>query len=520
LVKTAPKTSAADAKRTAKDVLAPATKSAPAPAPTPKDGDVGSSISDAAGGIGDWFGKNRSWIIPALSGVGAMASSPSRYLSAAMLQGLGAGAQAWSKEQKDQADLGREQSETKGVDARTAVSRADEQRQLIENSGGVLKEMTGADGHPITGAWAFDPVAKDLKLVPYMELLNGGPSAKGRRLATAGEVAAFSGSSIKDTPAAGANNPKIYAPGGVQAGTGAPGQVITGAPAGRPGDVPISGAPVPAPPAKPYDPSVVARPHYDNTLDDDDKKQLAQENAFAATGARKAVGEAIYKDAIEGGNNADTVLKPLKTMGSATATGLGLTGAEGPGIGENWKAPFVKTMHEIAHSLGISDPNFGAGATSREILEKSQVWLGSMAAREGGQKANAALQAFMAALPNMGLTKPAMAELTAGVFSQNQRERDRAAHAGVWRDSKGPEGYGGTFTHFDDSYRRHYSQERQGAEQHQIAALLLKAPKVMEAIMSGRLSQDEAQKLISQTTDANGKVVPTGYSPSLVRYFY
>jgi hypothetical protein len=247
---------------------------------------------------------------------------------------------------------------------------------------------------------------------------------------------------------------------------------------------------------------------------------LAQENAYAATGARKAVGEAIYKDAIEGGNNADTVLKPLKTMGAATATGLGLTGAEGPGIGESWKAPFVKTMHEIAHSLGIADPNFGAGATSREILEKSQVWLGSMAAKEGGQKANAALQAFMAALPNMGLTKPAMAELTAGVFSQNQRERDRAAHAGVWRDSKGPEGYGGTFTHFDDSYRRHYSQERQGAEQHQIAALLLKAPKVMEAIMSGRLSQQEAEKLISQTTDASGKVVPTGYSPSLVRYFY
>ena len=40
----------------------------------------------------DWFGRNESWIMPLVTGLGTMASSPSRYLGSAVLQGLmGAG---------------------------------------------------------------------------------------------------------------------------------------------------------------------------------------------------------------------------------------------------------------------------------------------------------------------------------------------------------------------------------------------------------------------------------------------
>ncbi len=39
-----------------------------------------------------WFSRNKEWIVPILSGAGAMASSNSRYLGSALLQGLGAGA--------------------------------------------------------------------------------------------------------------------------------------------------------------------------------------------------------------------------------------------------------------------------------------------------------------------------------------------------------------------------------------------------------------------------------------------
>jgi hypothetical protein len=44
--------------------------------------------------------RNRDWLIPLLSGVGTMASSPSRYLGAAILQGVGAAAQAYEPTQQ------------------------------------------------------------------------------------------------------------------------------------------------------------------------------------------------------------------------------------------------------------------------------------------------------------------------------------------------------------------------------------------------------------------------------------
>jgi hypothetical protein len=41
-----------------------------------------------------WFTRNKEWLVPILAGAGAMASSNSRYLGSALLQGLGAGATA------------------------------------------------------------------------------------------------------------------------------------------------------------------------------------------------------------------------------------------------------------------------------------------------------------------------------------------------------------------------------------------------------------------------------------------
>jgi hypothetical protein len=51
------------------------------------------------------FLTSRDFVIPLLTGLGTMASSPSRYLGAAILQGLGGGAQAFANLQKQQADI-------------------------------------------------------------------------------------------------------------------------------------------------------------------------------------------------------------------------------------------------------------------------------------------------------------------------------------------------------------------------------------------------------------------------------
>jgi hypothetical protein len=69
----------------------------------PQGGGLG-AVGDAFGGIGDWLSSNQNWLIPVAKGLAGMASSNSRYLGSAILQGLGAGAQSYSDQQLRQID--------------------------------------------------------------------------------------------------------------------------------------------------------------------------------------------------------------------------------------------------------------------------------------------------------------------------------------------------------------------------------------------------------------------------------
>ena len=51
-----------------------------------------------------WFSRNQDWLVPLLKGVGTMAASPSRYLGAAALQGVGAAAGAYENTQQNLLD--------------------------------------------------------------------------------------------------------------------------------------------------------------------------------------------------------------------------------------------------------------------------------------------------------------------------------------------------------------------------------------------------------------------------------
>jgi len=72
-------------------------------------GPQGGGLAPAGGFLdqaGDFFTKHQNAIVPILTGLATMASSPSRYLGAAILQGLGGGAQAYENLQKQQAEYG------------------------------------------------------------------------------------------------------------------------------------------------------------------------------------------------------------------------------------------------------------------------------------------------------------------------------------------------------------------------------------------------------------------------------
>ena len=64
---------------------------------------------------------SESFLVPLLTGLGAMASSPSRYLGSAILQGLGAGATAYENVQTKAAERARTEAETQRLQQQTAV---------------------------------------------------------------------------------------------------------------------------------------------------------------------------------------------------------------------------------------------------------------------------------------------------------------------------------------------------------------------------------------------------------------
>jgi hypothetical protein len=64
-------------------------------------GDIGS----AADSVGNWYDRNQNWLVPLATGLGTMASSPSRFLGAAILQGIGGAAQASQRQQLQQSQI-------------------------------------------------------------------------------------------------------------------------------------------------------------------------------------------------------------------------------------------------------------------------------------------------------------------------------------------------------------------------------------------------------------------------------
>jgi hypothetical protein len=80
----------------------------------------------------DWMQRNQSWFVPALAGLAGMASSPSRYLGSAVLQGLGTAAETYGGMQArfEEQQRAREQTGIQAQQAATAERRVDVEESL------------------------------------------------------------------------------------------------------------------------------------------------------------------------------------------------------------------------------------------------------------------------------------------------------------------------------------------------------------------------------------------------------
>jgi len=121
--------------------LAAATSPVTPPAAPPQGGVVGPSgtvtqqTPEGPGAFdkGGWMERNQSWLVPLLSGIGGMASSNSRYLGSALLQGLGAGAQAYEGVQGQMAQRAQTEAQTTAIPQRMAIETRAQDLNLLQS---------------------------------------------------------------------------------------------------------------------------------------------------------------------------------------------------------------------------------------------------------------------------------------------------------------------------------------------------------------------------------------------------
>jgi hypothetical protein len=193
---------------------------------------------------GNWFGQNQNWMIPLLTGLGTMASSNSRYLGSAVLQGLGGGAQAYGKQQADQANIQNVAAHTAYTNAQQGNLDQDTANRMIDNQ---RKAMTSTFGTMGQVYWTRDEKTGAMQPIPvgqYEEMQRKGTAPQ---FVSPPQVGTANTGASPGVPAV---NPPVMGPNGQQVFSGhpvAPGAVAPGG-AGAPAPVPaVAGAGTPAP---------------------------------------------------------------------------------------------------------------------------------------------------------------------------------------------------------------------------------------------------------------------------------
>jgi hypothetical protein len=220
-------------------------------------------------GEGNWMQRNQDWFVPILSGLGAMASSPSRYLGSALLQGVAGGAQQYAAMQNkaEEQQLARGTLEVSQEQARTAATREetasqqaalqvlnnfDQRYRRIVRPDGSIAFIDQTGGAPLTAeqhaqqrATLFNALMTGSRSARAMSDAQARPTAEGTVAApAAGQAAPAGGTTPQAAPAGGGNQPAV---------TSGASPIVA-----RPAAAPTAGAN--APPAATGTPDVSAAP--------------------------------------------------------------------------------------------------------------------------------------------------------------------------------------------------------------------------------------------------------------------
>ena len=359
-------------------------------------------------GLGGLMKSEKFWI-PLLSGLGAMAASPSRYLGSAILTGLGGGAQAYSDLQKQQSGLESQQALTQKTYADISRENYNDKNrtiQIIDPKTGKWTSMLYAEylmkyGHLPPEQRPRSDVRPEASIPPVRDTLP--PPAK-------------TDTTIETTP------------------------LVPPAPVVKPLVV-ESGTP--EPPAKPPAAPAVepAKPSGGMFSASDSEVEEGRKFAFN----RMAMGSTspepdLYGTQVNVARDASKqqqLLIPLtKELAAAPDSGLLEPG------------PLQKYMESVVAFANNAGRMFGApeAFTSKDLQDKSsvqevvrklKVQLQGKQATDAQQHTLAALQTFGEGIPGTLNSKKAVAEMIPQLLTANQRELDRNAFFADYRRRAG-----------------------------------------------------------------------------------
>lgn len=354
--------------------------------------------------MGDFL-TSKDFVIPLLTGLGTMASSPSRYLGAAILQGLGGGAQAYAQLQKQQADIGQTLASTGETQMGTEAKR----QEMVTASFNVQP-----DGRATITYRRPDGTVDIMEAVKYFSL----PYDQRPRLDPVSEAKLQEYAAKSGLGAAGAG-PSPAPAGGLAGGKPA----VTGPTVQAPTVPELSGINVNA-----------------------DHVRQMQERARDLEGQGNAVISAQPgAKTFEYQTNLATAAQAQKPQMMSFASSLAAL-PRGQNILTSGKQqevlqPLVSVLNGIASTVGMPALVNAQTLANTEEVKKSVNLMAQQAAKGGNQASYAALSEIMSSIPSNLNSPEAQAKLLADIMAVQQREIDKERYFNaVRKQAEGPNG--------------------------------------------------------------------------------
>ena len=404
-------------------------------------------------------------LIPALTGLGAAATTPTRNLGTALAAGLGAGAQSYANLEKQQSDI----EATKAGTFETMQRAAN----LAFTSDGKFVRLENGELMPV---WEWFSMKNRPNTI-------GGPGASSAAAAFLEKVG------LPKASAAGAGPAK---PSAAETTTGAP---------------PAPGAKAPA-----KEGEAAAIPTF--TPLGSSSKELAKTEAgnvmgWNAEGARNA--STAYTNSTQATSQAaNSNTRNVNELANVVAKQIAEGGIGTSGTGFVARGELVRALNTLGGALGGKE-TFNDTDSRSDLLRKLGNLQASDLAKGADQRSLGALNAMIEALPQGKMTREAQAQLTSQIIIANQAAKDRETHRIEYgKLNPGINAYSNAGQAFDND-----NQARYTVEQELVKKALTTKPNAVAMLTTGKATPQQIEEFF-QTLAKDNKMQ---YAPGMYRYF-